>query len=422
MGYGFKPWTESHAISDGASILNYLHETAEEHGIHDKIRFNRRVVRASWSSSEHLWTLEVTHGEVAERWTCNFLLMCAGYYSYKAGHTPPFADRERFSGPIIHPQAWPEELNYKDKRVLIIGSGATAVTLLPAMASEAAHVTMVQRSPGYIIAWPARDLFANLLRLFLPKMLAYRIARAKNIYMQQFAYRQTRVRPKMVRQWLLKRARKALGPDFDIETHLSPAYDPWDERLCLSPDGDFFDAIRAGKASIETGEVKRFTAEGVGLKDGREIPADIVVTATGLTLAVLGEIAFEVDGAPVDFSQTYTYKGVCFSNVPNLASVFGYVNASWTLRSDLIARYVCRLLNHMRDTGSKRCAPKLDLDAQTMADKPFVEGFSPGYLKRAFSILPKQGAAYPWRNPQDLATDRRELGAAPIDDGVMCFD
>ena len=422
MGYGFKPWTENRAISDGASILRYLEETASEHGIHEKIRFNRRVVRASWSSTKGLWTLDVASGETRERWTCQFLMMCAGYYSYRGGHTPDFQGREHFQGPIIHPQDWPDDLDYSGKRVVIVGSGATAVTLLPAMAPDAEHVTMVQRSPGYILAWPERDHIANLLRLILPKMMAYRLARAKNIRLQQFAYRQTRIRPGVVRRWLLGRARRALGPTFDLETHLSPSYNPWDERLCLSPDGDFFAAIRKGDASIVTGEVSHFTTSGVGLSDGREVPADIVVTATGLKLVVLGEIDFEVDGERIDFSQTYTYKGVCFSGVPNLATVFGYVNASWTLRADLIAAYVCRLLNHMRETGAQRCVPTLGDTERGSPPKPFIEGFSPGYLKRAFSMLPKQGKAQPWRNPQDLETDRQQLGVAPIADGVMQFD
>ena len=422
MGYGFKPWTENRAISDGASILSYLQETAREHAITDKIRFKRRVLRASWSSAEALWTLEVAHGDTHETWTCHFLVMCSGYYSYKGGHTPPFEGRARFHGPVIHPQLWPEDFDYSGKRVVIVGSGATAVTLLPAMASDAAHVTMVQRSPGYIIAWPAKDHVANLLRRLLPERLAYRLARHKNITMQQWAYRQTRTRPALVRRWLLSRARRALGPDFDIKTHLSPAYDPWDERLCLSPDGDFFSAIRSGDASIVTGEMTHFTAEGIGLSDGREVAADVVITATGLTLAVLGEIAFEVDGQAVDFSDTFTYKGVCFSGVPNLASVFGYVNASWTLRADLIAHYVCRVLNHMQRIGARRCTPTLGARPEEMNAKPFIEGFSPGYLTRAFSILPKQGADYPWRNPQDLATDRQQLAEVPVDDGVMRFE
>ncbi|MGB0591758.1 MAG: flavin-containing monooxygenase [Myxococcota bacterium] len=422
MGYGFKPWTERRAISDGASILSYLQETAGEHGITDKIRFNRRVLRASWSTAEGMWTLEVAHGDARERWTCQFLMMCAGYYSYKGGHTPEFAGRERFDGPVIHPQAWPEDLDYTGQRVVIVGSGATAVTLLPAMAPDAGHVTMVQRSPSYILNWPAKDHLANLLRAVLPEMLAYRLARAKNIKMQQWAYKQTRIRPHLVRRWLLRRARKALGPDFDLETHLTPAYDPWDERLCLSPDGDFYAAIRAGNASIVTGEVSHFTAQGVGLTDGREVPADVVVTATGLKLVVLGEIDFEVDGKAIDFSQTFTYKGVCFSGIPNLATVFGYVNASWTLRADLIAAYVCRLLNHMRERGASRCTPTLGPAEREMVAKPFIEGFSPGYLKRAFSMLPRQGEAYPWRNPQDLASDRQQLAVAPVDDGVMRFE
>jgi cation diffusion facilitator CzcD-associated flavoprotein CzcO len=423
LGYVFKPWKADKAIADGPAILNYVNETAAEHGIDEKIRYQHHVQKAQWSSEDAAWTITALRKESGEtvQISCNFLFMCSGYFSYRGGYTPRFEGQEDFAGPMVHPQGWPEDLDYTDKRVAVIGSGATAITLVPAMTPKAAHVTMVQRSPTYIIGWPERDRIANALRAVLPDKMAYKITRWKNIRLQQFLYRQTRIRPEWVKKKLLKRARKALGPDFDLGTHLTPRYDPWDERMCLAPDGDFFEAVRSGKASIVTGQIERITEGGIRLQSGEEIPADIIVTATGLNLVVLGEVSFTVDGQNIDFSKSYTYKGLGYSDVPNMCAAFGYVNASWTLRADLICAYVCRLLNHMSATNTRQCRPSLRESDQMMEEQPFIAGFAPGYMKRTRDKFPKQGDREPWLNPQDYDADRKRFLKDPIDDGVMRF-
>ncbi|HSP29083.1 MAG TPA: NAD(P)/FAD-dependent oxidoreductase, partial [Ilumatobacteraceae bacterium] len=363
LGFEFKPWNAEKAIADGPSIMAYLRETIAEYGIDRHIRFGHLVRRAEWSSESATWTVEADLVDAAgggtATYTCNFLSMCSGYYSYKGGYTPDFAGRERFAGEIVHPQAWPEDLDVAGKRIVVIGSGATAMTLVPALAGAAAHVTMLQRSPTYVAAGPDVDVIANGLRKVLPDGLAYRITRAKNTGLQQLMYKRMRKNPDKAKEFLLKRAGKALGPDYDVATHFTPTYAPWDQRLCLVPNGDLFEAIKKGSASVVTDHIDTFTETGILLESGEHLEADIIVTATGLNMVTLGEVDFVVDGEPVDFSETIAYKGFAYSDVPNLASTFGYVNASWTLRADLIARYVCRLLNHMDETGTQICTPRM---------------------------------------------------------------
>ncbi len=422
LGFEFKPWNAEKSIADGPSILAYLRETVAEFGIERHIRFGHLVRSAEWSSDTATWTVEadLTDGGTAT-YTCNYLSMCAGYYSYREGYTPEFPGRDRFGGQIIHPQQWPERLDFAGKRVVVIGSGATAMTLVPAMASTAGHVTMVQRSPTYVAAGPDVDVIANTLRKMLPDRTAYAITRTKNTVLQQVLYKRMRKNPEKARQYLIDRARKALGPDYDVETHFTPTYAPWDQRLCLVPNGDLFEAITSGSASVITGHIDTFTETGIRLVSGEHLDADIVVTATGLNMVTLGEVGFVVDGEPVDFSETIAYKGFAYSDVPNLASTFGYVNASWTLRADLIARYVCRLLNHMNDTGTDICTPRLRPSDAAMQTRPMLDHLSSGYIQRAADQSPKQGDREPWINPQDYAKDRKMFRRSQFDDGVMHF-
>jgi monooxygenase len=429
LGYNFKPWTASKAIADGPSILAYLHETASEFGIDRHIRFGQRVTTARWSSDQARWTVDIRTGAGTSddgegehtSMSCNYLFACAGYYSYQAGYTPEFAGRDRFGGQIVHPQAWPDDLDYRDKRVVVIGSGATAMTLVPAMAPTAAHVTMLQRSPTYVVSRPDTDRLANTMRKVLPDRIAYDLTRRKNVALQQFFYGRTRTKPDEVKGRLIDLVRKELGPDYDVDTHFTPRYNPWDQRLCLVPNSDLFKAIRSGQASVVTDEIDAFTETGIRLASGHELEADIIVTATGLAMVTLGEMAIEVDGQPVDFSQTWTYKGFAYSDVPNLASSFGYINASWTLRADLICEYVCRLLNHMDQTGTDECTPRLRAIDRSMQPRPWIDGFSSGYMQRTMDRLPRQGDHEPWVNPQNYQADRKMFRKDPIDDGVMRF-
>ena len=423
LGYNFKPWRESKAIANGPSILNYVHETATEHDIERHIRYRHRIVNAEWSSEEANWTLEArrsdTNQSVLVR--CNMILMCSGYYRYEHGYTPEFKGRERFGGDIVHPQQWPEDLDYCDKAVVVIGSGATAVTLIPEIAKQAKHVTMLQRSPTYVISWPEQDWIANILRKVLPAKMAYAITRWKNITLQQWTYRRTRTSPDKVKRQLLKWVRKELGKDYDVDTHFTPHYDPWDQRLCLVPNSDLFVAIRSGKASVVTDQIETFTESGIRLQSGEELDADIIITATGLDLLVLGGVQFVVDGEPVDFARTVSYKGIMFSGVPNLVSTFGYINASWTLRADLTAEYFCRLVNHMDAGAYRQCTARLRSEDRAMQMQPWITGFSPGYMQRALDRLPKQGDREPWINPQNYRADKAMFREGAIDDGVLVF-
>jgi len=421
LGYSFKPWREGKAIADGPSILNYIRETAAESGIDQHIRYNHKVIAADWSSDEAAWTVTAERADSGARVSlrCGFMMMCSGYYSYDHGYTPEFAGRDRFRGRIVHPQQWPDDLDYAGKNVVVIGSGATAVTLIPEMARDTAHITMLQRSPTYMVSMPDSDRIANILRRLLPEQLAYRLIRWKNIRFQRFIYWRTRVAPDKVRQKLLKLAQKELGPAEEFETNFVPRYDPWDQRLCLVPNADFFHAIRDGKASVVTAEIDAFTENGILLKSGRELEADIIITATGLDLCVLGDAGFSVDGRKIDLASCWSYKSMMFSDVPNLVSTFGYINASWTLKADLTAEYACRLINHMDHVGATRCVPRVG-DADMPAED-WIKNFSSGYIQRKMHLLPKQGDRAPWTNTQNYLLDRKTILKEPVDDGVLEF-
>lgn len=423
LGFRFKPWTEAKAIADGPDILRYLHSTMNEFDIARHIRFGHLVKTAQWSSETSQWTVHVERvgtGDIVT-FTCGFLFMCSGYYRYSEGFTPEFPGRERFQGQIIHPQKWTSDVAYSGKRVVVVGSGATAITLVPAMAKDAEHVTMLQRSPTYIAARPDVDAFANKLRKYLPAKIAYAITRLKNTKYQQLVYSRSRTHPDKVKEILLKGVREQLGPDYDIEKDFTPSYNPWDQRLCLAPNGDLFQAMREGKASVVTDTIDTFDETGILLSSGQHLDADVIVTATGLQLVTLGEVQFEVDGKPINFADTWTYKGVAYSGVPNLASSFGYINASWTLRSDLTCEYVCRLLNHMAKTGTTQCTPQLRDEDLNMPEQPWIDSFSAGYMSRVMHLFPRQGNHAPWINPQNFARDKKMFRRAPLDDGAMQF-
>jgi monooxygenase len=423
LGYSFKPWTEPKAIADGPRILNYVRETAAENGIDSKIRFRHRVKGASWSTLDARWMVEAERplGEGATeivRLTCNFLFMCSGYYKYEAGYTPEFAGTQDFAGRIVHPQQWPEDIDYAGKRVVVIGSGATAVTLVPEMAKTAGHVIMLQRSPTYVVSRPAQDALANKLRRNLPARLAYHLIRWRNVLFGMYFFQLSRRKPARVKQLILGGVRMALGPDYDIATHFTPRYNPWDQRLCLVPDGDLFESIRDRRASVVTNEIDTFTKNGIRLKDGSELEADIIVTATGLNLQVLGGLEVSVDGQAVDFARKLNYKGMMYSDVPNLASSFGYTNASWTLKCDLTCEYVCRLINYMDRHGYKQCVPhNSDPSIEPMPSLNFTSG----YVQRSIAKMPKQGSKRPWRLYQNYALDIVSLRFGKIDDGVMQY-
>ena len=423
LGFSFKPWTEAKSIADGPSILKYLKQTVSQFGIDKHIRYGQLVTKAQWSTDDAQWTVTSTNKATGttSTYTCSFLFMCSGYYSYKKGHTPEFTGRERFKGTIVHPQEWPVDLDYAGKRVVVIGSGATAVTIVPSMADKAAHVTMLQRSPTYMVSRPDHDVLANRMRKVLPPKMAYNLTRFKNTWRQQLVYNKTRTDPNKVKQLLLGGIQLELGADYDIAKHFTPNYNPWDQRLCLVPNGDFFKSMREGKASVVTDHIASFTETGIQLASGEHLDADIIVTATGLELVTLGEMDFFVDGNQVDFAKTWTYKGFAYSDIPNLASTFGYINASWTLRSDLTAEYVCRLLNHMRKKGVVQCTPRLREQDHNMKERPWIDGFSSGYMQRMMHRMPRQGDHEPWINPQNYRRDKKMFKHSPIDDGVMQF-
>jgi monooxygenase len=423
LGYSFKPWTNPKAIADGPSILNYVRDTAAENGIDKKIRFRHKVKRASWSTGDARWTVEAerTSGEGAietVRFTCNFMFTCSGYYRYDEGYTPEFSGRDDFKGEIVHPQKWPRSRDYAGKHVVVIGSGATAVTLVPEMAKAAGHVTMLQRSPTYVVSRPAQDELAIKLRRRFGDSIAYHLIRWRNVLLGMYFFQLARRKPARVKELILGGVRMALGPDYDVATHFNPRYNPWDQRLCLVPDGDLFKSIREKRASVVTSEIDRFTEKGIRLKDGSELEADIIVTATGLVLQVLGGMEVAVDGRVIDFAKTLNYKGMMYSDVPNLASAFGYTNASWTLKCDLTCEYVCRLLNYMDRHGYKQCMPH-NVDP-TVAELPALS-FSSGYVQRAIAKMPKQGSKRPWRLYQNYALDIVALRLGKVDDGVMKY-
>ncbi|NND74513.1 MAG: NAD(P)/FAD-dependent oxidoreductase, partial [Ilumatobacter sp.] len=393
------------------------------HDMARHMRFGHLVTRAEWSSADATWTVEATRKESGGTvtFTCNFLFMCSGYYSYKGGYTPEFAGRERFEGQIVHPQDWPDDFDYAGKRVVIIGSGATAMTLVPAMAADTEHITMLQRSPTYVVARPAEDIIANALRKVLPERLAYRITRKKNATLGQLFYDRTRKQPAKVKEQLLGFTRDAIGDEM-VEQHFTPSYNPWDQRLCLIPDGDLYDALNSGKASVVTDRIDTFDEHSIVLESGDRLDADVVITATGLQLVTVGEMDFTVDGHQVDFSETWTYKGLAYSDIPNMVSSFGFINASWTLRSDMTCDFVCRLLNHMRDTGADYCVPRLRPSDHDMPHRPYIDDFSSGYMQRMMAMLPKQGDREPWLNTQRYHSDLKLIAKAPVDgDDVMQF-
>jgi len=420
LGYPFRPWTARKAIAGAPAILQYIRDTAREHGIEPLIRLGHRVTRAAWSSAAGRWLVEAERGPGQEpaRLACRFLLMCSGYYSYAHGYRPAFPGLDRFRGRVVHPQEWPADLDCAGLRVLVIGSGATAVTLIPELARQAAHVTMLQRSPSYIVAWPDEDWIADALRRRLPAGIACSLTRWKNILAGMYFYWLCKHRPERAKAMLLDGVRAALGPGFDIATHFTPRYNPWDQRLCLAPNGDFFAAVREGRTTVVTDEIAAFTEAGVRLRSGRELPADLVVTATGLELQLMGGAELVVDGEPVAPGRALSYKGAMCSDVPNLAAVFGYTNASWTLKADLIALFVCRLLGHMERRGYWRCTPRNRDPA--MPRLPPVD-FTSGYFQRAMDRLPHQGPRRPWRIYQNYLLDLVAYRLAPLEDGVLEF-
>ena len=420
LGYSFRPWPEAKAIADGPSILKYVRDTASDHGIEDRIRFNHRVVRADWSSADARWTVEAIRADTQEtvQLTCGFLFMCSGYYRYDEPYAPDFEGSERFRGDIVHPQRWTDDIDYAGKRVVVIGSGATAVTLVPAMAREAAHVTMLQRSPSYIVSLPAEDPVATVLRRVLPAKLAYSLLRWKNVLVTMLVFKLSRSRPRLVKRLIRAAVERQLPPGYDVDTHFKPNYNPWDQRMCLVPDGDLFEAIGAGRASLVTDQIETFTETGIKLASGDELDADLIVTATGLNLVPLGGMEVGVDGSDVVISETMGYKGMMLSGVPNLAASIGYTNASWTLKCDLTCEYVCRLLNHMDEHGYRQCTPR-NRDSSIVAE-PFID-FNSGYVVRAIDKFPKQGSRTPWRLHQNYARDILALRFGAIEDGALEF-
>ena len=418
LGYGFHPWREPKVIADGPSIKSYVNATAKEYGIDRHIRFSTRVEAIAFDTASGRWTVTARTRDGEMRYSCGFLWMCSGYYRYSEGYTPDFPDAHKFRGRIIHPQLWPKDFDYSGKRVVVIGSGATAVTLIPSMTDTAAHVTMLQRSPSWFFSLPQNSSAAEALSRVLPRSLAYRFVRWYRIVFQQIMYKIIRADPEKAGERLLNLVREQLPADYDVEKHFRPRYNPWDQRLCVVPDGDLFKAISAGKASIETDEIAGFVENGVRLKSGRTLDADIIVTATGLTLEAMGGASASVDGRTVNLGETLTYRGFACSGLPNLAFVFGYTNSSWTLRADLISQYVCRLINFMDKNGHDMATPVND-DPSLKAE-PFLN-LNSGYILRAAERLPKQGDRDPWRNPQSYFRDIMVLRHGRIDDGVMRF-
>lgn len=412
LGFSFRPWTDAKAIADGDAILRYLQGTAREFGIDRHIRYDHKVVAAAWSSEEALWTVTVETAGRTREFSCSFLFLCCGYYDYERGHLPDFPGREAFGGRVVHPQFWAPDIDYADKRVVVIGSGATAVTLVPELARKAAHVTMLQRSPTYIVARPSVDGIAAWLRQYLPAKTAYALTRWKNVLLGQYFYALARKHPDKAKARLVEMVRRELGHDYDVGTHFTPSYNPWDQRLCLVPDADLFAAIRDGRAEVVTDRIERFTPTGLRLVSGRELPADLIVTATGLQVRLMGGVPVTVDGQVVDWAERLTYKGMMFSGVPNFAIAFGYTNASWTLKADLTARYVARLLNAMRRRGMRQVTPR---PSGPVEPQPFLD-FTSGYVQRAAALLPRQGHRTPWRVHQSYTRDLMALKFGGVDD------
>jgi len=424
LGYSFAPWKSAKAIADGPSILSYIKETARDYGVDQKIRFRHRVLRAEWSTEQALWTVIAERpnadgaGTETVQVTCTFLFMCSGYYRYDEGYTPDFKGTERFRGPIVHPQHWPEDLDYKDKRVVVIGSGATAVTLVPSMAEDAAHVTMLQRTPTYIVALPGKDAIAELLHKFLPHKLLYPIVRWKNVLLGLLSFQLSRRRPELMKGLLRRGLERSLPAGYDIDTHFRPPYNPWDQRLCVVPDGDLFKAIHRDDVDIVTDRIDTFTETGIKLESGKELAADIIITATGLQMLALGGMEVIVDDEKVQLNETVGYKGMMFSGVPNLAAAIGYTNASWTLKCDLVCQYVTRLLRHMDEHGMRQVTPRWT--DPSLPETPFVD-LSSGYVLRAVDQFPRQASREPWRLYQNYLRDVFLIKRSPLEDEALAF-
>ncbi len=420
LGFSFKPWTHEKSIADGPSILDYLDEITAEYGLAEKMRLGRKVISADWDGKAARWvvTTEAADGS-RQQVLGRFLFLGSGYYDYDEAYDAGFKGRDTFKGQIVHPQFWPGDLDYAGKKVVVIGSGATAVTVVPAMAhSGAGHVTMLQRTPTWMVSRPARDGFNKTLRRFLPEKLAYAITRSKNIFLQDLMFKRARSQPEKVKAFLTEQLRGHLGENYSA-ADFTPPYDPWDQRLCLVPDADFFRAINEGKASVVTGRIDRFDETGIVLESGEHIDADIIVTATGLKMTFAGKIAVSVDGEPVDFSKRFFYRNCMFSNVPNMAGVFGYLNASWTLRVDIVAEYITRLLRQMDKFGAVAATPAMAPGSEPEEDDIF--DFSAGYIQRGKDTMPRNAASLPWRLNQDYRRDRQDMRQAPVDDGVLHF-
>ena len=413
LGYSFKPWRDQDSIAAGEKIRNYIRETAREYRVEDKIRFGHKVVAAEWSSTDALWTVRAEHGGETVELTCDFFYGCTGYYRYDEGFTPEFEGRERFAGQIVHPQHWPEDLDYRGKRVVVIGSGATAVTLIPAMAPEAEHITMLQRSPGYVVTLPAQDPVAKALRRVLPAKAQYAITRWKNVLTQMAFYQLSRRAPGFTRKLIRRGVERQLPAGYDIDRDFEPRYNPWDERVCLVPGGDLFQALRSGSADVVTDTIETFTEEGIKLTSGRELEADVIITATGLNLLVFGGIEITVDGERKEFKDLVGYKGAMFGGVPNLAIALGYTNASFTLKCDLVSQYMCRMLNYMDAHGYRVATPREPGPA--LSREPFID-LKSGYVLRSLDQLPMQSESHPWRLHQNYARDIRLFNHGPMDE------
>ncbi len=420
FGFSFKPWTNPKVISDAEDIRAYLRETVDEYDLRDRIRFGYKLISANWNSAAAAWTVSVRDSQ-AEEFTieANFLFMCCGYYDYDAGYTPELPGLEQFAGPVAHPQHWPEALDYAGKRIAVIGSGATAVTLVPALVKKAAHVTMVQRSPSYVVSRPAKDVLGNLLNTALPVKWASAVNRWRYVRLQDMVYKRSRKQPEKIRNYLLRRVRKVMGEDYDVDKHFTPSYEPWTQRLCLVPDNDLFLAIKQGKAEVVTGTIERIEADCLRMRDGTRVAADILVTATGLRLQVLGGARLFRDGGEIDPADCFNYHGMMFSGLPNLVYTFGYINSSWTLRADLNSRYVCKLLKAMEAKGARQCVPLMREDERGLPDLDFIDDFNPGYMRRGLHLFPKQKTESPWRNSQNYLADREWLDKRPIEDGAL---
>lgn len=419
LGYDFRPWEGHKTLADGPSIRNYVRTVSEEYGITPHIQFGSKVTSLDFSSDDDLWTVTIADAKTGHtrHIRARFITAAAGYYKYEEGYTPNFEGREDFKGDIVHPQHWPENFEYEGKTVIVIGSGATAVTLVPELAQTAKHVTMLQRSPSYVASIPSKDSIGNFFRHILPAKMAFKINRAKNIWISKVMYKRARKNPEKTREWFRTKTLKSLGADYPVDKHFNPAYDPWDQRVCMIPDEDMFIAIREGRASVETDHIKRFTPDGVLLKSGAELKADIIVTATGLNVVFNGESELSVDGQTVNPADTYGYKGIMYSGVPNLVTVFGYTNASWTLRADLISRFAVRLITHMKEGGYTRAVPQAP---ECMKRNPWID-FQAGYLMRVMDQLPSQGDRHPWLNLQNYKMDKKLMLDEPIDDGALVF-